>query len=409
MGKILPKEDLSAHKTITLEITPEELEKKKQEVAKIFQKSRKIPGFRPGRAPLKLVMTRYEREIEQEALDDLAYNKVMEEIEKNLYDYIPPVRLRYTKNDDGSYYVEAEFDVIPMFSFPDLSKVVVEKKVNRITRADVEEELESYRKSFGQFKEVDRPADEGDYVFAVYEEIDPATNKVIRKEENGYVRLEWGKTDQTLYEKLKGAKKGDVITVDRKLAVEGGEKLPFRQVFHVTSIRELELPELNDEFAKLLGFESLEEMKNSIEESLRKNAEKDSEDRFEWDLIEKIYDHIGFELPETLVQREKERLAKTLKLDVPPDQKESIVEDIAKHKVKEYIILRRFIDLNDIQVSDDEVIKHIEERLEDKSKLDQVVEKYRKENRFEELRRSLQFDKAYDMLKNLVKMEVLIE
>ena len=409
MGKILPKEDLSAHKTITLEITPEELEKKKQEVAKIFQKSRKIPGFRPGRAPLKLVMTRYEREIEQEALDDLAYNKVMEEIKKNLYDYIPPVRLRYTKNDDGSYYVEAEFDVIPMFSFPDLSKVVVEKKVKRITRADVEEELESYRKSFGQFKEVDRPADEGDYVFAVYEEIDPATNKVIRKEENGYIHLEWGKTDQTLYEKLKGAKKGDVITVDRKLAVEGGEKLPFRQVFHVTSIRELELPELNDEFAKLLGFESLEELKNSIEESLRKNAEKDSEDRFEWDLIEKIYDHIGFELPETLVQREKERLAKTLKLDVSPDQKESIVEDIAKHKVKEYIILRRFIDLNDIQVSDDEVIKHIEERLEDKSKLDQVVEKYKKENRFEELRRSLQFDKAYDMLKNLVKMEVLIE
>ncbi len=409
MGKILPKEDLSAHKTITLEITPEELEKKKQEVAKIFQKSRKIPGFRPGRAPLKLVMTRYEKEIEQEALDDLAYNKVMEEIKKNLYDYIPPVRLRYTKNDDGSYYVEAEFDVIPMFSFPDLSKVVVEKKVKRITRADVEEELESYRKSFGQFKEVDRPADEGDYVFAVYEEIDPATNKVIRKEENGYIHLEWGKTDQTLYEKLKGAKKGDVITVDRKLAVEGGEKLPFRQVFHVTSIRELELPELNDEFAKLLGFESLEELKNSIEESLRKNAEKDSEDRFEWDLIEKIYDHIGFELPETLVQREKERLAKTLKLDVSPDQKESIVEDIAKHKVKEYIILRRFIDLNDIQVSDDEVIKHIEERLEDKSKLDQVVEKYKKENRFEELRRSLQFDKAYDMLKNLVKMEVLIE
>ena len=409
MGKILPKEDLSAHKTITLEITPEELEKKKQEVAKIFQKSRKIPGFRPGRAPLKLVMTRYEKEIEQEALDDLAYNKVMEEIKKNLYDYIPPVRLRYTKNDDGSYYVEAEFDVIPMFSFPDLSKVVVEKKVKRITRADVEEELESYRKSFGQFKEVDRPADEGDYVFAVYEEIDPATNKVIRKEENGYIRLEWGKTDQTLYEKLKGAKKGDVITVDRKLAVEGGEKLPFRQVFHVTSIRELELPELNDEFAKLLGFESLEELKNSIEESLRKNAEKDSEDRFEWDLIEKIYDHIGFELPETLVQREKERLAKTLKLDVPPDQKDAILEDIAKHKVKEYIILRRFIDLNDIQVSDDEVIKHIEERLEDKSKLDQVVEKYKKENRFEELRRSLQFDKAYDMLKNLVKMEVLIE
>lgn len=409
MGKILPKEDLSAHKTITLEITPEELEKKKQEVAKIFQKSRKIPGFRPGRAPLKLVMTRYEKEIEQEALDDLAYNKVMEEIKKNLYDYIPPVRLRYTKNDDGSYYVEAEFDVIPMFSFPDLSKVVVEKKVKRITRADVEEELESYRKSFGQFKEVDRPADEGDYVFAVYEEIDPATNKVIRKEENGYIHLEWGKTDQTLYEKLKGAKKGDVITVDRKLAVEGGEKLPFRQVFHVTSIRELELPELNDEFAKLLGFESLEELKNSIEESLRKNAEKDSEDRFEWDLIEKIYDHIGFELPETLVQREKERLAKTLKLDVPPDQKDAILEDIAKHKVKEYIILRRFIDLNDIQVSDDEVIKHIEERLEDKSKLDQVVEKYKKENRFEELRRSLQFDKAYDMLKNLVKMEVLIE
>ena len=409
MGKILPKEDLSAHKTITLEITAEELENKKEEVAKIFQKSRKIPGFRPGRAPLKLVMTRYEREIEQEALDDLAYNKVMEEIKKNLYDYIPPVRLRYTKNDDGSYYVEAEFDVIPMFSFPDLSKIVVEKRVKRITRADVEEELEGYRKSFGQFKEVDRPADEGDYVFAVYEEIDPATNKVIRREENGYIRLEWGKTDQTLYEKLKGAKKGDLITVDRKLAVEGGEKLPFKQVFHVTSIRELQLPELNDEFAKQLGFESLEELKNSIEEDLKKRAERDSEERFEWDLIEKIYDHIGFELPETLVEREKEHLEKALKLNAPPDQKDAILEDIAKHKVKEYIILRRFIDLNEIEIPDEEVIKHIEERLEDKSKLDQVVEKYKKENRFEELRRSLQFDKAYDMLKNLVKMEVLIE
>ncbi len=409
MGKLLPKEDLSAHKTITLEITPDELEKKKEEIAKIFQRTRRVPGFRPGKAPLKLVMARYEKEIEAEALDDLAYHKVMDEIEKNVYDYIPPVRLRYTKNDDGSYFVEAEFDVIPMFSFPDLSKVKVEKRVKRITRADVEEELESYRKAFGKFKEVDRPADEGDYVFAHYEEIDPATGKVLRKEENGYVHLEWGKTDQTVYENLKGAKKGDTITIDRKLAIEGGEKLPFKQVFKVVSIKELELPDLNDEFARLQGFESLDEMKNSFEENLRKDEERRSEDRFEWDLIEKIYERIGFELPQTLIDREKERLAKTLRIDAPPNEKDKILDDIAKHKVKEYIILRRFIDQNDIKISDEDVIKHIEDHLEDKSNLEQVVEKYKKEKRFEDIRRSLQFEKAYEMLKNLVKMEVVIE
>ncbi len=409
MGKLLPKEDLSAHKAITLEITPEELEKKKEEIAKIFQRTRKVPGFRPGKAPLKLVMARYEKEIEAEALDDLAYHKVMDEIEKNLYDYIPPVRLRYSKNDDGSYFVEAEFDVIPMFSFPDLSKVNVEKRIKRITRADVEEELESYRKAFGKFKEVDRPADEGDYVFAEYQEIDPTTGKVFREEKSGYIHLEWGKTDQTVYENLKGAKKGDTIAIDRKLAIEGGEKLPFKQVFKVTAVKELELPDLNDEFAKLQGFESLDEMKTSFEENLRKDEERRSEDRFEWDLIEKVYERIGFELPQTLVDREKERLSKSLKIDAPPNEKERILDDIARHKVKEYIILRRFIDQNDIQISDEEVIKHIEDRLEDKSKLEHVVEKYKKENRFEDIRRSLQFEKAYEMLKNLVKMEVIIE
>ncbi len=410
MGKLLPREDLSAHKSLTIEITKEELEKKKEEIAKIFQKTRKIPGFRPGRAPLKLVMNRYGKQIEAEALEELAYNKVMDEIEKNMYDYIRrTLSLNFTKNDDGSYYVEAEFDVIPQFAFPDLSKIKVEKKIRRITRADVEEELEKMRQRYGKFKELDKPADEGDYILYDYEEIDPKTGKVIRQVNQAYLKLEWGKIDATIYEHLKGAKKGDVIEIDRKLSIEGGEKLPVKQVFKVRQVAELELPELNDEFARLHGFESLEDLRNAIEESLRKEAEDQSENEFRVELFNKIHEMIGFELPKSLVEQEMESIAKAYNLQLTADKQREIAEMIAKDRIKEDIILFRFAQQNDIKITDEEVIEYIKKHLKDESKLDEVVEKYRKENRFENIRRHLKYDRALEMLKNLVKMEVVIE
>ncbi len=409
MGKLLPREDLSAHKSLTLEITKEELEKKKEEIAKIFQKTRKIPGFRPGKAPLKLILNRYGKQIEAEAVEELAYNKVMDEIEKNMYDYIRPINLKYTKNDDGSYYVEAEFDVIPQFSFPDLSKVKVEKRIRRITRADVEEELEKMRQRLGKFKELDKPADEGDYILYDYEEIDPETGKVIRKVNNAYLKLVWGNIDATIYEHLKGAKKGDVVVIDRKLSIEGGDKLPVKQVFKIKQIAELELPELNDEFAKQHGFETLEDLRKAIEESLRKEAEERSENEFRVELFNKIHERIGFELPRSLVEREMESIAKAYNLQLTADKQREIAETIAKDRIKEDIILFRFAQQNDIEITDEEVIEYIKKHLKDQSKLDEVVEKYRKENRFETIRRHLKYDKATEMLKNLVKMEVVIE
>ncbi len=410
MGKLLPREDLAAHKSLTLEITGEELEKKKEEIAKIFQKTRKIPGFRPGRAPLKLVMNRYGRQIEAEAVEELAYNKVMDEIDKNMYDYIRrTLKLKYTKNDDGSYYVEAEFDVIPQFSFPDLSRIKVEKRIRRITRADVEEELEKIRMRHGKFKELDKSADEGDYIIYDFEEIDTGSGKVVHRAKEVFVKLEWGKIDATVYEHLKGARKGDVIEIDRKLSIEGGEKLPVKQVFKIRAVATLELPELNDEFAKQYGYESLEDLKKAIEESLRKEAEKQSENNFRAELFNKIHEMIGFELPESLVEQEVESIMKNYNFHMPADEQRTVAEVVAKERIKEDIILFRFAQQNDIKITDEEVIEYIKEHLKDKSKLDEVVEKYRKENRFETIRRHLKYDRAYDMLKNLVKMEVVIE
>ncbi|MEO0273154.1 MAG: hypothetical protein ABIM30_08730, partial [candidate division WOR-3 bacterium] len=202
-------------------------------------------------------------------------------------------------------------------------------------------------------------------------------------------------------------KKGDIVELD--FHDEEKDK-DIKLIYRIKDVLELELPEANDEFAKKLGFESLEKMREEIRESIIKENEKVSEDELEWKIIEEIYSRTQFELPKTLVEEKITRIAQSFRYDPNNEEVRNSLRKLAEDLVKKEIILKNLIDQEGFELTDEELSKHIQEKAKT-YRLD--PEKYKKElerrGLLDNLKDEILRNKAMEFLKNSVRVEVIIE
>ena len=409
MKRILTKENLNAKREIEVLVSQERFNSTLERVAKEYQRKAHIKGFRPGKAPLQMVKLQFGKEIEEEAKDRAIREEVWELVRSKGLDPVSKIQITHEQKTNEGLLVRAKFEVIPYFEFPNIRSIKVKKMIKRVSEADVEKELEDIRKQLAEYIPVDREAREGDYIFVNFEERD-RKGKLINSRENVYIPLIWDKRDPTLYEALKGRKKGDTVTIERKLAVEGGEHLPRVYVYKILSVREEILPEIDDELAKLVGYKTLDELKEKIREELTEKLKKESEEDFEMAVINTIYGWIGFELPETMVEEELRILKESFPhLAVMPEA-ESVLNKAAQDRVKRIIILDRFAEKEDIKVEEEDIKEEIERRaIELNIKPDEYRRYLEKRGSMEGIEIIIKRKKAMDILKSLVNMEVIFE
>jgi len=170
------------------------------------------------------------------------------------------------------------------------------------------------------------------------------------------------------------------------------------------------LPELNDEFAKNLGFENLEKMKEEIRNYLIKQNEKASEDELEWQIIEEIYNRVQFELPRSMVEEKITRIAQSFKYDPKNEEVRNSFRRIAEDLVKKEIILKNYIEQEGLEATEEEIAKTIEEKAKIYRMDPQVYRKeLEKRGLMEDIIDEILRNKALENLKNAVKVEVIIE
>ncbi len=161
---------------------------------------------------------------------------------------------------------------------------------------------------------------------------------------------------------------------------------------------------------KKLGYENVEKMREEIREYLIKQNEKASEDELEWNIIDQIYSRVQFELPKTLVEEKITRIAQSFKYDATNEEVRNSFRKLAEDLVKKDIILTNFIEQEGLEITEEELSKNIEE----KAKLYRMdPEKYRKELErrgfVEGIKEEILRNKAMELLKNRIKVEVIIE
>ncbi len=244
MAKLIGNVNPKALRELTVSITEDEIKGQLENVAKVYQKKAKIQGFRPGKAPLELVKSVFQKEILEDAQDEAVRIKVLEEIKARKEDVVSEIFIKDKRSDEQGLTVTVEYEAIPTFLFPNLSSIKIEKKIRRISEIDVDDEIEKYQRKLGKLKAVDRESKEGDYLLVDYEEKEGG--KIVKKKQNLTLYVSGESINPALLEKFVSKKKGDVIELDFH---DDEKNKDIILLYRVKDVLELELPEVNDEFA----------------------------------------------------------------------------------------------------------------------------------------------------------------
>ncbi|SPM41736.1 FKBP-type peptidyl-prolyl cis-trans isomerase (trigger factor), partial [Mycobacterium numidiamassiliense] len=290
---------------INVEVPFTELEPDFQRAYKELARQVRLPGFRPGKAPMKLLEARFGRE---EMLDQVVsealparYGQAVAESE------VQPIgqpEIEVTKKEYGQgLEFTAEVDVRPKIELPDLSTLQVSVDPIEVTDDDVDARLQALRARFGELATVDRPVAEGDFVsidLSATVDGEPVPNAAAEglTHEVGSGRLIDG-----LDEALTGLSVDESREFTAKLATGEHAGKDAQATVTVKSIKERKLPEADDEFAQLASeFDTIDEMRTNLREQVTQIKRAQQAEKIREATLEALLDKVDVPVPEAVVQ-----------------------------------------------------------------------------------------------------------
>ncbi len=304
---------------LTVEVPFEELGESMQAAYKKVAQQVRVPGFRPGKVPARIIEQRFGRAVVlEETLNDAVPKLYSQAVDESEIFPVSQPDIEVTKIEDGEQVeFTAEVDVRPNFDVPDYSDLEVTVESAEVADADIDAQLDGLRQRFATLAGVERAAASGDYV--VMDLAAAVDGQNIEEQQASEVSYEVGAGSvlQGLDDTLVGMSADEEKTFTSTLV--GGENAGDEAEITVSvkSVKEKVLPELDDEFAQLASeFDSLEELRDSLRAQVRRN---------------KLIDQV-------MQAREKAMDALLDKLDMPlPDSALSTEIDARKHNLEHQI------------------------------------------------------------------------
>jgi len=267
----------------------------------------RIPGFRPGKAPARIIDQRVGRSaVLEEAVNDALPRAYSEAVRESGVRALGQPEIEVTKLDDGtSLSFTAEVDVRPEITLPSLDGVEVTVDDIEVTESEIDEQLDSLRERFATLTGVERPVETGDYV-----SIDLTASVDGEEVEGGSatgLSYEVGAGDliDGIDEAIVGKSAGE--TVSFATTLRQGDKAGAQADVAVTvnSVKRKELPEADDEFAQLASeFDTVEELRADLRERLIRAKTLGQGSQAREKLLEKLVESADFPLPESAVNAE---------------------------------------------------------------------------------------------------------
>ncbi|OGL26318.1 trigger factor [Candidatus Saccharibacteria bacterium RIFCSPHIGHO2_12_FULL_49_19] len=299
---------------VKLKITAnqQELESIKQHVLGHFARSVKVPGFRAGRTPARII----EKQVDQKALADEFLDHAMNGLYRKALETedlrpvaAPDVKLKkFVPYSQLEFEVEAE--VVGKVSLPDYKKIKLPKPKVTVTAQDVKEVLTSLQTRLAQRSETDRPAKLGDEVVIDFSGFDHKNQPVSGAKGKDYpLILGSSQFIPGFEENLIGVKSGQsaefTLTFPKNYGVSAlrGKKVTFKT--DVKKVSEMKLPKLDDELAQKAGpFKTLAELKADVKKQLRSERELNAQRNLENELISRIAGGSSVDIPKSMVDEQ---------------------------------------------------------------------------------------------------------
>ena len=372
-------------KEIKIEIEAAVIRSTYDRISDEYTKAAKIPGFRPGHAPRSVVRTRYKNEIRTEVLRELLPDAVNSAIGEHSLAAIgePNVELDNTGAlehlGDEPITVKVGVEVLPEIKLDKYKGIDATRRVRPVTDADIEKTIENLRDASASMQPVeDRGAELGDTVtinargnFIEEPEAEPISVDDVE------VVLGGEGVQEEFTDNLLGVRADDKKTFsihyrdDFSSPGLAGKKVQYEA--DVTAVRRKELPEVDDEWVKSLGYDyDVETLKSKIREDLEAHTKSDADRRMRDDVIRQLLDAHPFEVPETLVEQQtNQRLQSVVREMIgrgydprnPNMNWESAREELkgqAANDVRATMLLEQIAETENITVSNEEIEAEIE-------------------------------------------------
>lgn len=378
-------------KEIKIEIEPETVRATYNKVSKKFANAVQVPGFRKGNAPVDVVRLRYKDEIRTETLQELFSNRVGDAIEEHELSPLaePHLHLENAEtlklNGSESVILTVQVEVMPEIPAPDYKNLEVTRRVRPLAEGELDAVIDERRQEFASLMPIeDRKSETGDTVivdlegtFADEPDGEPITADDLE------VKLGDEMIEESFTENLLGVEEDEEkeFTVsyaeDFTSPMLAGKTVNYKA--KVKSVGTVELPELNDEWAMSLDeeFESLEDLRAKLQEDLELVAKADADARVRNDLIAKLVKENEFEVPNAMIDLQARNLLNSFAQDltsrgvdlnkVEKDFVEMLYSQMrgqAEHDVRGAMLLEKVAELENVEVSAEEIAEEIERMAE---------------------------------------------
>ncbi|TZE81714.1 trigger factor [Calorimonas adulescens] len=392
-----------------------------------------IPGFRKGKAPLKIIQRYYGEGIfYEDAIDAIFPEKYDEAIKATNIEPIDKPIIDIVQIGEGQDLIlRAEVTVKPEVNLGEYKGIEVEKIEYNVTDEDVENELNKMRERNARLVSIDdRPVQEGDTVLIDFEGFINGEPFEGGKAQNYSLVIGSHAFIEGFEEQLIGKSKNETVDVRVRFPEDyGNESLAGKEAEFKVTIKEIkykELPELDDEFAKDVSeFDTLDELRADIRKRLQEGNENRAKNEFTNKVIQKVVDNASIEIPDVMIERELDSMERNVDMNLRyqgitldkyfevtgtsrEDFRNNMRQD-AYNNVKTSLVLDKIAEVEKIEVSDDEIegeIENIAKGYQDQEKFKgSITEDYK-----EYIKDSLVIRKTINMLvENAKPVEKIIE
>ena len=403
-------------KNLAGEISAEEFEKELEKTAREYSRTVKVPGFRPGKTPVNIIRRRFEKEIQDETSHKIMDRAWQDAIDSNNLKPLTQPDIKALENKSGEpMKFTLSFEELPQFEVNDYKGVDVKQDSAEVKEEDVTRTIGQIMEQYAQFVPVEGEAKDGHYLQVDIDGLAESESTPFHDED---VTLVVGHQQSVVEfsENLRGANLNDtrsfeVIYPDdfqnKRIA---GKKVAYTVL--VKEIKERQIPELNDDFAKDIGVDSVEAFRARIHKDLVTNAGNLAEKKAREELLDAIIERQPIDVPDCLVLEEQEALTRRMLnnlayqgIDIKQtagfDWKK-IYEDHLPHaqqNVRRMIFLDAIAKQENLEATEEDISAELDKMADQSRKsADAWRAEFEKNNRMDELKQGVLQDKALDFI-----------
>jgi trigger factor len=373
--------------TLKIELPPSEVTKEWDAITDSFAAHARIPGYRPGKAPRRVIEAKFRKDIQDELTKKLVSKSYQRAVEEQQLRVVSLTNLEDVEfGEDRSMRFRATVVTAPEFELPDYKGIPLQLPDTNVTEAEIDAAVERLREQSADFVDVpERGLAMEDFAVIDFEgtvdgkpiaELAPKASRNLQGGRKFWLRLAPDNFLPGFVEQLIGLKPNE----SRKVKVEFPDNFPVTELagkkaeYEVTlgEIKERVLPPLDDAFAaKWMPDKNLEELRHALEHQIEHEKEHEREHAREAQVVRFLNERIQFELPPNLLKNETrnalaELVQRNRERGVPDEALREKEQDLiqaasglAAHRLKTNFILHRIAEREKIQVTREDVEERI--------------------------------------------------